>query len=328
MGNQTQQAPAVNVKRDNHSIPDLSIVLVCWNNKDYLGPCLRSLYEEDLDNRFDVVVVDNGSTDGSQEMLRRQFPEVRIIQNEHNVGLAQASNLGIVATRGRYILLLNNDTLVNGPSLDAMVGFLDKMPNAGAAGGRLLNPDGSFQAGYARFSTLTEEFLIATHMGELFWDGYPSHGDTEQVKAVGWLSSACLLIRREALRQVGLLDETYFIYGDETDLQFRLRKAGWGVYYLPTATTIHFGGRSMNRWSRRKMVYRGKMLFYKKHYGPRRTLALRLMFGVLSLVKLMVWGILLPIPVWMKRSQQEIRSNLDVIKLCWFLEQSTNDHQS
>jgi GT2 family glycosyltransferase len=102
-------------------VPDMSIVLVCWNNKDYLAPCLDSLYAAGLRSRFDVVVVDNGSTDGSQAMLREKYPEVQIIQNERNEGLSRASNQGIEATLGRYVLLLNNDTLVNGPTLDAMV---------------------------------------------------------------------------------------------------------------------------------------------------------------------------------------------------------------
>jgi GT2 family glycosyltransferase len=305
--------------QDIKTAPDLSIVLVCWNNKDYLEPCLLSLYEGGMRSRFDIVVVDNGSTDGSQAMLREKFPQVQIIQNTGKVGLAKASNQGIVATTGRYILLLNNDTLVNGPSLDAMVDFLDLNPDAGAVGGRLLNPDGSFQAGYANFSSLLEEFLIATRLGELFWAGYPSHVDDNQVKSVGWLSSACLLIRRDALDRVGLLDEVYFIYGDEADLQYRLKQAGWPVYYLPAVNTIHYGGRSLDRWRRRKMVYRGKMLFYRKNYGPLQTGLLRILFGGLSLTKLAAWQLASFSPRWRERAQKELHSNLDVIKLCWKL---------
>jgi GT2 family glycosyltransferase len=301
-------------------IPDISIILVCWNNKQYLRPCLDSLYGAGLKSKFDVVVVDNGSTDGSQEMLRQKFPQVRIIQNDYNVGLGRASNQGIETTCGRYILLLNNDTLVNGPSLDRMVEFLDAHPEAGAVGGKLLNPDLSFQAGYADFSTLAEEFLIATHLGELIWDGYPSHGDVDGAKEVGWLSSACLLLRREALDQVGLLDETYFIYGDEADLQYRLNQASWKVHYLPSATTVHYGGRSMDRWRRRKMVYRGKMLFYQKNYHPLRTIVLRAMFAGLSVMKMVGWLLAYILPRWRERSKLELRSNLDVLRLCWSLE--------
>ena len=254
-------------QRLEETVLDVSIILVCWNNKSYLEPCLQSLYDANTQFRFETIVVDNGSTDGSQAMLNEKFPAVKIIQNDSNVGLSKASNQGIETTSGKYVLLLNNDTIVNGPSLNSMVAFLDSHSDAGAVGGRLLNPDGSFQAGYAVFSTLKEEIFIATRVGEYNKKGYPSHYDTDQIKPVGWLSSACLMLRRTALDQVGLLDEEYFIYGDEADLQYRLNQSGWKVYYLPDATTIHYGGRSMDRWRRRKMVYRGKMLFYKKNYG-------------------------------------------------------------
>ncbi len=297
-------------------IPELSIVLVCWNNREYLEPCLESLYSAALQCRFDVVAVDNGSTDGSQAMLRNKFPGVHLIENDRNVGLGKASNQGIEATRSRYVLLLNNDTLLNGPSLNAMVGFLDAHPEVGAVGGRLLNPDGSFQAGYADFSTLREEFLIATRLGDLLWNGYPSHADAKESRSVGWLSSACLLLRRAALDKVGLLDEEYFIYGDEADLQFRLMRAGWPVYYLPSAHTIHYGGRSMDRWRRRKMVYRGKILFYRKNYGLVRTMLLRLMLGGLSLAKMLVWTTVMMVPRHQDRAKKELHSNWDIICLC------------
>lgn len=296
---------------------DMSIVLVCWNNKKYLDPCLKSLYESEINFTFDVIVVDNGSTDGSMEMLREKYPQVMIIENGGNLGLSKASNQGIEATNGEFAMLLNNDTIVNGKAFNAMVEFLKTHPEAGAVGGKLLNGDGSFQAGYARFSTLWEEFLIVTHIGAAIWPGYPSHLDTNTVKKVGWLSSACLLCRRSVLDKVGKLDEGYFIYGDEADLQYRFSKAGQPVYYLPDITTTHFGGKSMNRWGRRKMVYRGKLLFYKKNYGWLATTLLRIMVALATVVKLLYWGI-----IWLVSSKyrewagHELSSNIDVIKLC------------
>lgn len=313
---ETGGQPQIQSKRRRDQVPDMSVVLVCWNNKTYLDPCLRSLYEGSLKSTFDVVVVDNGSVDGSQQMLAEKYPDVMLIQNESNVGLGRASNQGIRATTGRYVLLLNNDTLVEGPSLDMLVEFLDAHPDAGAVGGKLLNPDGSFQSGYASFSTLLEEFLIVTHIGELIWAGYPTHGDSNEIKSTGWLSSACLLVRRSALDHIGLLDESYFIYGDEADLQYRLSKAGWKVYSLPSSKIIHFGGRSMDRWKRRKMVYRGKLLFYQKNYGFVKTLILRAMFFVMSFFKLLIWSVAFLLPGWSDRAKKELRSNLDVIGLC------------
>ena len=299
---------------------DMAIVLVCWNNRQLLDDCLASIYEGGLRSSFTIAVSDNGSTDGSQVMLADRYPEVLLIQNDYNVGLGKASNQGIEATNSRHVLLLNNDTLVDANSLDEMVAFLDTNPTAGAAGGRLLNDDGSFQAGFADFSTLTEEFLIATHLGEKLRPGYPSHADDDKIREVGWMSSACLLVRRAALDKVGLLDESYFIYGDEADLQYRLQGAGWKVWYLPQANTIHLGGRSMNRWSRRKMVYRGKMLFYQKNYSRLRTILLRIMFSGLTFLKLTGWALLFVLPSQRDRARKELRSNADVLQLCLVLE--------
>lgn len=298
------------------SNPALSIVLVCWNNKAYLDPCLKSLYDTGMENSFDVVVVDNGSTDGSQQMLAEKYPDVKIIQNSSNVGLGKASNQGILATTGRYILLLNNDTIVNGPSFDAMVEFLDKNPRTGAVGGKLMNPDGTIQAGYNYFSSIYEEFLVATRLGEFIRRGYPAVMNAEEIRSVDWLGSACLMIRRTALDEVGLLDEGFFIYGDEADLQYRLKKDGWMIHFLPHVYTIHYGGRSMERWPRRRMVYRGKLLFYRKHYGFLKTLMLRVILGSLSSAKLVAWAILFMVPGQHNLAKKELRSNLDVIKLC------------
>jgi GT2 family glycosyltransferase len=298
------------------STPTCAIVLVCWNNKAYLEPCLQSLFDAGMRHSFEVVVVDNGSTDGSQEMLRTRFPTVGLIQNQGNVGLGRASNQGLEATSAPLVLLLNNDTIVNGQSLDKLIDFMIDTPDAGAAGGALLNSDGSFQSADHSFSTLTEEFLIATRIGELLRPGYPSHGADRQTKSVGWLSSACLLVRRAALAQTGPLDEEYFIYGDEADLQYRLVRAGWTVYYVPGAEIIHHGGRSLDRWRRRKMVYRGKMLFYRKNYGAVRELLLRGMLGALTVAKVGAWSLAWPIPRFTERAARELRSNVDVLRLC------------
>jgi GT2 family glycosyltransferase len=130
------------------------------------------------------------------------------------------------------------------------------------------------------------------------------------------LSSACLLLRRSALDKVGLLDEEYFIYGDEADLQYRLIKSGWKVYYLPNATTIHYGGRSMNRWRRRRMVYRGKIMFYEKNYGSLQAGILRVMLGALSFFKLLAWLPVYLMPSRRERAKLELSSNLEVIQLC------------
>jgi N-acetylglucosaminyl-diphospho-decaprenol L-rhamnosyltransferase len=312
-------APSVVAAGPQVTRPDMSILLVCWNNKDYLEPCLRSLYDADLSCSFDVLVVDNGSKDGSQDMLHEKFPEVKIIQNNFNAGLSHATNQGIEATNGRYVLLLNNDTIVNRHALDSMVQFLEKTPDAGAVGGQLLNPDGSYQAGGSNFPSLHEEFLITTRLGALFVPSYPDIKPAKDIRQVDWIGSACLLVRREVFDKIGVLDETYFIYGDEADLQFRIKKAGWKVYYLPDVTTIHYGGRSMDRWKRRKMVYRGKMLFFKKNYDLLRYGLLKVMVAGLTLAKLLFWLLANLLGRDRERAQRELKSNVEVLKLCWKL---------
>jgi GT2 family glycosyltransferase len=296
--------------------PDFSIVIVTRNNWSYLMQCLESLYCSPPAHAFDVVVVDNASTDGTPELLRSRFPSVSIIGNPENRGLSAPTNQGIRATAGRYVLLLNDDTLVDGPSLDALVAFLDAHSDVGAAGGRVLNPDGTTQSCFNSFPTLWQQFLIATRVGALFNETYPAVTAAEACQPVDWITSACLMLRRRALDEVGLLDEQYFIYGDEVDLQFRLRRAGWQVYFVPEARTVHFGGRSMNRWSRRRMVYRGHMLFTAKHYGWLNALALRAMLGMLTIGKLAVWQAALIVPQWRQRASQEVASNVAVLELC------------
>jgi len=299
---------------------DLSIVIVNFNTSDYTIQCLDSIAENPPECNYEIVVVDNASTDGSADRLEEQYNYILLIRSPNNRGIAGGNNLGIKASSGRYVLLLNNDTIVNSRSLNAMVEFLDNHQDAGAVGGRLLNPDGSFQAASNKYPTLIEEFMISTRLGVLIRPTYPGHSYSHEVEIVDWIGSACLLLRMTALNQVGLVDEDYFIYGDETDLQYRFSKAGWKIYYLPDVTTIHFGGRSMNRWSRRKMVYRGKILFFQKHYGVLTTNILRAMFCILSILKLLLWGIAYLIPRSRGRAIIELKSNLDVMRLSIKLE--------
>lgn len=299
---------------------DISIVMVTRTNRRYLEPCLESLYADPPRYTFEVVIVDNGSDDDTPAFVRARYPGIQVIENGCNAGLSRASNQGIAATSGRHVLLLNDDTLLNGRSLDALVAFMDAHPDAGAVGGRLLNDDGTEQSCYNDFSSLTEELLIATRLGPWLSASYPSRIGVTKARAVDWIGSACLLLRRQALIAVGVLDEDYFIYGDEADLQFRLRAAGWRVYFTPESSIIHFGGRSLDRWRRRRMVYRGKLLFYRKNYGRARTAGLRLLLGTLSTAKLAWWGLAALVPPQRLRAQREIRSNIEVVALCTRLE--------
>jgi N-acetylglucosaminyl-diphospho-decaprenol L-rhamnosyltransferase len=298
---------------------DLTIGIVTYNGRALLARCLDSIYAAPPACRFEVVVVDNASADGTAEWLREVYPQVRAVPNTVNSGVARGNNQCLAAARGRYVLLLNNDTVVLPGMLDRLVAFADAHPDSGAVGGKLVNPDGSFQASYFDFPSLWSEFLHATHMGALVDPRYPSHVDSPEERPVDWIMSASLLVRRAASAQVGDVDESYFMYSDETDLQYRLHQAGWKVYYLPDVVTVHFGGQSASHWRRRKLIYRGKLLFFRKHYGPIRTALVQVLFGSISALKLAAWG-----PAWValgaqpirrERASNEIRSNVEVLRL-------------
>ena len=313
---QTLERPAMETARQEAQ-PRLSIVIVSWNTLSYLDPCLDSIFGLSLKIPFEILVVDNGSTDGTQARLRTVWPEVRLIQNVDNVGFARGTNQGVQESQGEYVLLLNPDTLVNAACLRALVEFLDANPKAAAAGGKLLNADGSFQGSYSNFSTLGQEALIVTGLGARLWRGYPSHHQPGATTKADWITGACLLVRRDLYLEFGGLDEDFVMYSEEVDLQYRLKRAGWEIYYLPHVTTLHYGGGSQGRVRRRRMVYRGKLMFYCKNYGVARQLALRGLFGVAAALKLGVWAGGWVFRSLRSRAKAEIRSNLEVLELCW-----------
>jgi GT2 family glycosyltransferase len=296
--------------------PQVSIILVSWNSRADLMPCLRLLFGNPMEAPFEVIVVDNHSTDGTPDLVESEFPQAIVIRRSENSGFAAACNDGVRAARGEFVMLLNNDTLPDTASLDLLVDFMRERPRCGAVGGRLLNADRSFQAGYAKFSTLPQELLLALHIGDRLKPGFPLHRDANQITEADWLCAACLLVRRTAYLAAGGMDEQFFMYSEEVDLQWRLKRSGWEIFYLPDAETVHLGGRSQDRWRRRIQVYRGKILFYRKNYSPLRTAVLRCLLAVVSGVKIAIWGIARLLRPGSDRPLKELRSNLDVVRLC------------
>ena len=250
---------------------DCTIVVVNWNARDLLASCLRSVYAAVSGPHFEVIVVDNGSTDGSTAMVRDQFRQVQLIENQQNEGFAVANNQAIRASRGRYVLLLNSDTLVRQGALEAMVSFADRHPEVGIVGCKLLNADGSLQPSWARFPTFWSE-LRGRNVRR-----WRSLAD-EPAYEVDWVGGACLLARREAIDQVGLLDEGYFMYSEEMDWCYRMVQRGWRVCYLAAAEVTHLGGGSSKRASDALAValYRSKLRFFQKHYGASQAWLLRI----------------------------------------------------
>jgi N-acetylglucosaminyl-diphospho-decaprenol L-rhamnosyltransferase len=246
-------------------MPDASVVVVTHNALPWIERCLESVRDEE------VVVVDNGSADGSVEVVRDLMPEATVIEQE-NVGLAAGWNRGIAETSGRYVLILNSDAWLTEGSLRRLVAFADDHPAAAIVGPRLRNPDGSVQRSVRGFPTLwrlaTEYFFLRklaprSQLLNAFYAGGFAH---DEEREADFLMGACMLVRREAIEQVGPLDEAFFLFSEETDWAYRFREAGWKVLFFPGAECVHVGGASHGGRMFRENV-RGHLRFLSKHRG-------------------------------------------------------------
>jgi GT2 family glycosyltransferase len=260
-------------KQNLDSAVDLSIVIVSWNTAQLLAQCLRAIYANPPAGKFEILVVDNASTDTSAQMVRKQFPQVNLFENEVNVGFARANNQAVRQSSGRYLLLLNPDTEVKPHMLEQLVNFMEAHAQAGAAGPCLLNPDGSMQMWSLPVPTPTlfREFWRLFHLDVIWsYSAYrTARWSLDQPQKVDTLLGACLLLRRTALDQIGLLDENYFIFSEEVDLCYRLQKANWHIYWLPQVQIVHYGGQSTKQIPTEMFVhlYESKVIFMRKHYG-------------------------------------------------------------
>jgi len=264
----------------------LSVVIVNWNVKELLAKCLESIFQTSGGLGLEVIVVDNASSDDSAGMLKRDFKNVILIENKQNIGFGAANNLGIKICKGEYILILNPDTEIIGEGLRKMVDFMDRNPNAGAVGPRILNSDGSIQMTCARnFPTLSTEFFWLTTLIRRFPKNkvigryLMSFWDHEEKREVDCLSGASMMIRKSAAENLKYFDEDYFMYGDDVDLCYRIKKAGWKIWYLPEAEIIHYGGGSSKGIAETAAIYDRIAIatFFKKHHGILTVIAYRIM---------------------------------------------------
>lgn len=257
---------------------DLSVVLVSYNTRDLLEQALRSALEATAGLQTEVFVVDNASRDGSAEMVAEKFPQVKLIRSPRNLGFAGGNNLALRQVQGRHVLLLNTDTVVRRDTLSCLVAFLDAHPEAGAVGCKILNPDGTLQLACRRgFPTPMAAFCKVSGLSRLFprsrrLAAYNlTYLDPEQTSEVDALSGSCMMVRKAAMDQVGLLDEDYFMYGEDLDWCYRLRQAGWRIYYEPRTAIVHFKGES-GRAEQMKVLYRfyeAMSIFVRKHMQQR-----------------------------------------------------------
>jgi len=254
----------------------LSIIIVNYNAGHYLENCLKSIYAETKKIPFDIWVVDNNSKDASVSMVRRNFPEVNLIENKENAGFARANNNAICKCTGDYVLLLNPDTLVLENAIEKMVKFMDENPQTGIAGCKVLNEDRTLQLACRRsIPSPGVAFFRLTGLGKLFPNSkrmakynltYLNPDEANEVDAV---SGAFLMIRKKVIDKIGKLDENFFMYGEELDWCLRTKKAGWKVIYYPDAEIVHYKGECSKSNSRKAAFefYRSMFLFHKKHFA-------------------------------------------------------------
>lgn len=249
---------------------DLSVIIVNWNTKEYLLRCLRSVFQSEKSGSWELIVVDNGSRDESPKEAGRLFPKIHLITNDENLGFARATNQGISQSSGRYVLLLNPDTEVKGSAIEKLVAFMESHPDAGIAGGQLLNADGSKQNSIANFPSLATELLNKSLLRWLFVERFPGKerhypGPIEVDSVIG----ACLIARRNAIERVGVLDGGYFLFLEETDWCYRMKKAGWKVYHVPEAGVIHYQGKGAETRKREAKLeyYQSRYRFFRKNRG-------------------------------------------------------------
>jgi hypothetical protein len=249
---------------------DLSIIIVSWNTKEFLIPCVRSVFEKGQEMDWEVIVVDNGSRDGSREEVKKVFPFTHLIENEKNFGFAKGANQGLRKASGRYVLLLNPDTRVKAQAIEGLVSFMEAHPRVGISGAQLLNSDGSKQNSIANFPSLATELLNKNLLRWLFPKKFPGKGrEYPEPIEVDSVIGACMMVRRDALDQVGLLDEDYFLFLEETDWCYRMKRAGWKIYHVPQAQVYHFQGKSAEAMKKRARIefYRSRYHFFKKNRG-------------------------------------------------------------
>ncbi len=283
------------VAAEHRPMPLLSVIIINFNAEKLILRCLQAVYETIGALDCEVLVVDNASTDGSVAAVQQNYPQVKLILNQENVGFARANNQAARLARGHYLLLLNSDAFVHDGAITQMVDFMDAHPQSGAAGCRLVYEDGSLQRSCYSFPTPLTELWQTLWLDRVF-SGSPVFGkfrmtywDQDTERDVDWLMGAVLLIRREVVEELGLFDEAYFMYSEEMDLCYRLNQAGWRVSFVPQATVTHlWGGTSrQNKELAFIRLYSSRVLFFRKHYGRFVTAIYKLVLYLGSLVRVL-----------------------------------------
>jgi hypothetical protein len=282
---------------------DVTIIIVGWNSRDLLGPCLDSLRAMDPPRTRQVILVDNASRDDTVAFVRERYPEVELIANTENAGFARGNNLGMERARGRAVLLLNPDTEVRPDAIPLLLDYLTAHPEVGACGPKLIYPDGRLQPNGRRFPTVTSQLLVATGLRQLDPAAYDlryqwGRTDFDQEAEVDEVSGACLMVRREVVEQVGGMDADLFMYYEEVDWCFRIKRAGWKVAYVPGAVVVHHIAQSVNKAGFRayRAFHTSQYRYFRKHFPPPAWLTIRLVSWLQMAHRYAIY-----LAVWVKR---------------------------
>ena len=286
---QRSSLPKKVIEADRKKTPDLSICLVNWNTCDMLRESLNSIWKHKNDLNIEVFVIDNASKDDSAEMVKSEFPTVTLIENHENKGFAQANNQGIKLATGRYIFLLNPDTVILEKAWSRMIQFLDENPCAGAVAARLINTDGSLQFSLRQFPNFMTPFTENTNLATIpiiFWYSQKSRlmgWPHDTIREVEQPAGAALMIKRSCIETLGSLNGSFHMFFEDVDICYRIRKNGWKIYYLPDAQIIHHGGQSVKKRSDMgTQFYQSLLKFSRLHRGKGWEFSMRISMIVLA----------------------------------------------
>jgi len=275
---------------------DVSICIVTFQTRDYLQKCLESIERHPPSGAYEIILVDNGSTDGTAEMVRAGFPGVRLTELGANTGFTAPMNQALRQASGAYLLLLNPDTLVHPQAFDRLVAFMEAHPEVGICGPKVLNTDGSLQKPCRRGES-TPWAVLSYFLGlsalfprSRFFGGYlMSYMGEDETHAVAGVAGSCMLIRRKLVEEIGYLDERFFAYQEDADYCYRARQAGWKVFYVPAAQITHYGGEGGSRVQPYRSIYqwhRSYFLYYRKNLASRYFFLFNWLYYLAMLVKL------------------------------------------
>lgn len=282
---------------------DLSIIIVNWNSAHYLRKCLSTIYSETKDLEFEIIVVDNASYDGCEQLIKDEFPGVIFVQSTRNIGFAKANNLGFKHSSGKNLLFLNPDTEVIGPAIGVMYSYLESLPNSGAVGCKLLNSDLSIQMSCIKsFPRLSNQFIDIELFRKNFpktklWGNTPLYSDNVMPKRVDVISGACLMVKKNVFEKVGLFSPDYFMYSEDVDLCYKIRRAKYHLYYIGESTIIHHGGGSRNdarkNFDSEVIWVRSRFTYFKKIKGEKYARLYKILLSIVSVSRLILVPILL-----------------------------------